>query len=326
MDKFAVIYGKNDARSALTPAVTDVSWSSQRDEIARSMTVRLRDIPTVSVAGMLMCFSHRVGKDLLHHKNQFFHGPIIKYEKDEFSGVWEIDAREIGWYLAKNKGTRPYLKGEAGAELQRYIKTTGVDFRCPNLGFNLDERYGTMAHSEVILDVLQKAYERSGYRYHVDAIRTDKHFYLQVVREGTNERVPIFVPEQMEASTAGYDLEDTYTVVTAQKYKDDKIVSSVTKTNADALKTFGRMEEIIEVEEGENPTTIATQRVKAMSSAKQTKKITVRHNDYTLAGLRAGWLVLIKTTVVTKWIVVSADSSWRNGIFTVKLVLERREA
>lgn len=183
-----------------------------------------------------------------------------------------------------------------------------------------------MAHSEVILDVLQKAYERSGYRYHVDAIRTDKHFYLQVVREGTNERVPIFVPEQMEASTAGYDLEDTYTVVTAQKYKDDKIVSSVTKTNADALKTFGRMEEIIEVEEGENPTTIATQRVKAMSSAKQTKKITVRHNDYTLAGLRAGWLVLIKTTVVTKWIVVSADSSWRNGIFTVKLVLERREA
>lgn len=326
MDKFAVIYGKNDARSALTPAVTDVSWSSQRDEIARSMTVRLRDIPTVSVAGMLMCFSHRVGKDLLHHKNQFFHGPIIKYEKDEFSGVWEIDAREIGWYLAKNKGTRPYLKGEAGAELQRYIKTTGVDFRCPNLGFNLDERYGTMAHSEVILDVLQKAYERSGYRYHVDAIRTDKHFYLQVVREGTNERVPIFVPEQMEASTAGYDLEDTYTVVTAQKYKDDKIVSSVTKTNTDALKTFGRMEEIIEVEEDENPTTIATQRVKAMSSAKQIKKITVRHNDYTLAGLRAGWLVLIKTTVVTKWIVVSADSSWRNGIFTVKLVLERREA
>lgn len=326
MDKFAVIYGKNDARSALTPAVTDVSWSSQRDEIARSMTVRLRDISTVSVAGMLMCFSHRVGKDLLHHKNQFFHGPIIKYEKDEFSGVWEIDAREIGWYLAKNKGTRPYLKGEAGAELQRYIKTTGVDFRCPNLGFNLDERYGTMAHSEVILDVLQKAYERSGYRYHVDAIRTDKHFYLQVVREGTNERVPIFVPEQMEASTAGYDLEDTYTVVTAQKYKDDKIVSSVTKTNTNALKTFGRMEEIIEVEEDENPTTIATQRVKAMSSAKQIKKITVRHNDYTLAGLRAGWLVLIKTTVVTKWIVVSADSSWRNGIFTVKLVLERREA
>ncbi|MHA2856931.1 XkdQ/YqbQ family protein [Paenibacillus lautus] len=326
MDKFAVIYGKNDARSALTPAVTDVSWSSQRDEIARSMTVRLRDIPTVSVAGMLMCFSHKGGKSLLHHKNQFFHGPIIKYDRDEFSNVWEIEAREIGWYLAKNKGTRPYLKGEAGAVLQKYIQSTGVDFRCPKLGFNLDERYGTMAHSEVILDVLQKAYERSGYRYHVDAIRTEKHFYLQVVREGTNERVPIFVPEQMEASTVGYNMEDTYTVVTAQKYKDDKIVSSVTKTNTDALKTFGRMEEIIEVEEDENPTTVATQRVKAMSSAKQTKKITVRHEDYTLAGLRAGWLVLIKTTVVTKWIVESADTSWSNGIFTVKLVLERREA
>lgn len=156
MDKFAVIYGKQDARSALTPAITDISWSSQRGEIARSMTVRLRDIPTVSVAGMLMCFSHRIGKALLHHKNQFFHGPIIDYEQDEFTRAWEIKAREIGWYLAKNKGVRPYLKGEAGAELQKYIQTTGVDFRCPKLGFNLDERYGTMAHSEIILDVLQK--------------------------------------------------------------------------------------------------------------------------------------------------------------------------
>lgn len=326
MDKFAVVYGKQDARAALAPAITDISWSSQRDEIARSMTVRLRDIPTISVAGMLMCFSHKVGKSLLHHKNQFFHGPIIDFEQDEFTGAWEIKAREIGWYLARNKGARPYLKGEAGAELQKYIKTTGVDFRCPKLGFNLDERYGTMAHSEVILDVLQKAYERSGYRYHVDVVRTETNFYLQVMREGMNEVVPIFVPEQLEASSAGYNIEETYTVVTAQKYKDDKLSASVTKTNASALKTFGRMEEIIEVEEDENPTTVATQRVKAMAKPKQIKRITVRHEDHTLAGLRAGWLVLIKTTVVTKWIVESADTTWSNGIFTVKMVLERREA
>jgi hypothetical protein len=183
-----------------------------------------------------------------------------------------------------------------------------------------------MAHSEVILDVLQKAYERSGYRYHVDAIRTETNFYLQVVREGTNERVPIFVPEQMEASSAGYNIEDTYTVVTAQKYKDDKLSASVTKTDASALKTFGRMEEIVEVEEDENPTTVATQRLKGVSKPKQIKKITVRHEDHTLAGLRVGWLVLIKTTVVTKWIVESVDTTWSKGIFTLKLVLERREA
>ena len=255
-----------------------------------------------------------------------FHGPIIKYEKDEFTNDWEVEAREISWYLAKNKGTRPYLKGEAGEELQRFIQTTGIDFRCPKLGFTLDERYGTMAHSDLILDVLQKAYERSGYHYYLDIIRTDQSFYLQVTREGTNAKVPIFIPSQMEGSTAGYSLEETYTVVTAQKYKDDKLVSSVTKSDAGGIKTLGRMEEILEVGEDEDPASVATQRLKAMSAPKQIKRITVKHEDHTLAGLRAGWLVLIKTDHISKWIVENADSSFRNGVYTVKLVLERREA
>ncbi|MDO7908423.1 hypothetical protein Q5741_18645 [Paenibacillus sp. JX-17] len=326
MDHFAVIFGKQDARSPLTDAVTELSWSSQRDEIARSMSVRMKDAPDIHVAGMLMCFSQQTRGVLLHAKNQFFHGPIIKVEKDEFTNAWELEANEISWYLAKNKGTRPYLKGDAGEELQRFIRTTGIDFRCPKLGFTLDERYGTMPHSELILDVLQKAYERSGYRYHLDVIRTDQSFYLQVTREGTNTKVPIFIPDQMEASTAGYSLEETYTVVTAQKYKDDKLIASVTKSDAGGIKTLGRMEEILEVEENENPATVATQRLKSLSTPKQIKKITVKHEDHTLAGLRAGWLVLIKTDHVSKWIVESADTSFRNGLYTVQLVLERREA
>ncbi|ASA21952.1 XkdQ/YqbQ family protein [Paenibacillus donghaensis] len=326
MDNFAIIYGKDSNRHLLTDAAVELSWSSARDEIARSATVRLRNASDFKVAGMLMCFSQQVkGVGVLHHKNQFFHGPIIKYEQNEFTDEWEVEAREISWYLAKNKGVRPYLKGESGAELQRYIKTTGIDFRCPKLGFNIDERYGTMFHSEVILDVLQKAYERSGYRYHVDVVRTDTSFYLQVVREGTNTLVPVFIPEQMEASTAGYSIEDTYTVVTVQKYKDDKLSSSVTKTAAGAVKAMGRMEEILEAEEDEDPATVATQRLKSLSVAKQIKKITVKHEDHTLSGLRAGWMVLIKTDHTSKWIVESAESSFKNGMYTVKLELERRQ-
>lgn len=120
-------------------------------------------------------------------------------------------------------------------------------------------------------------------------------------------------------------MDETYTVVTAQKYKDDKLASSVTKTAAGAVQAMGRMEEIIEVEEDEDPATIATQRLKALSQAKQIKKITVKHEDHTLAGLRAGWMVLIKTDHTSKWIVESAESSFKNGLYTVKLELERRE-
>lgn len=134
MDNFAVVYGKDSKRILLTGAAVELSWSSARDEMTRSLNVRMRDAADIKVAGLLMCFSQQLsGVGVLHHKNQFFYGPIIKYEQNEFSQEWEIDVREISWYLAKNKGVRPYLKGEAGGELQRYIKTTGIDFRCPLL-------------------------------------------------------------------------------------------------------------------------------------------------------------------------------------------------
>ncbi|GED16419.1 XkdQ/YqbQ family protein [Aneurinibacillus migulanus] len=326
MEKFAVVYGKQNVRHTLTEALVDLSWSSNRDEITRNMTVRLRNAPPVEQAGMLMCFARRTQEQLLHHKNQFFHGPIISYEEDEFTNEWQLEGRELGWYLAKNKGTRPYLKGEAGAELQKYIQSTGVDFRCPVLGFSIDERYGTMTHSEVILDVLQKAYEHTGYRFYLEYLRTDQSYYIVVAREGTNNQVPVFIRDQMESSSRGSSIEDTYTVVTAQKWKDEKIASSVTKSNAGAVTNLGRMEEIIEVEEKEDPATIATQKLIELSNPKLTRKITVKHEDPMLCGLRAGWLVLIQEAEYkSKWIVVSEQTSFKNGMYTVQLDLERRQ-
>lgn len=326
MKDFAVVYGKQNVRHILTDAIVDLSWSSHREEITRSMTVRLRNAPPIQVAGMLMCFGKRSKEQLLHYQNQFFHGPIISFEENEFTHEWELEAREIGWYLAKNKGTRPYLKGPAGSELQTYIKSTGIDFRCPDLGFSIDERYGTMAHSEVVLDVLQKAYEHTGYRFYLEYIRKDQSFYIVVAREGRNTIVPVFIQNQMEESSRGASIEDTYTVVTAQKWKDDKIVSSVTKANTGAITNLGRMEEIIEVEEKENPTTIATQKLVELSNPKLIKKITVKHEDHTLCGLRAGWLVLIQEEKYkSKWVIVSEQTTFSNGIYTVQLELERRE-
>ncbi|AMA74016.1 MULTISPECIES: hypothetical protein [Aneurinibacillus] len=323
---FAVVYGKQNVRHILTDALTDLSWSSNRDEITQTMTARLRNAPPIQEAGMLMCFAKRSKHQLLNQMNQFFHGPIISWEKNEFTDEWEITAKELGWYLTKNDGTRPYLKGEAGAELQRYIQSTGVDFRCPNLGFSIDERYGTRPHSEIVLDVLQKAYEHTGYRFYIEYIRTDQSYFMVVTREGRNTRVPVFVREQMEASSIRKSIEDVYTVVTAQKWKDDKVVSSVTKKNDGAIKNIGRMGKIIEVEEGEDPAAIATYKLYELSNPRPTKKITVRHSDHTLSGLRAGWLVLIQEEKYkSKWVVVSADTTFKNGVYTVQLTLEGRE-
>ncbi|MBN6186306.1 hypothetical protein JQN58_04815 [Aneurinibacillus sp. BA2021] len=326
MSDFAVVYGKQNVRHILTEAIVDLSWSSNREEISRTMTARLRDIPPIQTAGKFMCFAKRTKEQLMHAKNQFFHGPIIDYDQNEFTNEWELQVREIGWYLAKNKGTRPYLKGPAGDELQKYIKSTGIDFRCPSLNFSIDARYGTIHHSEVVLDVLQKAYEHTGYRFYLEYIRTDQGYAVVVTREGTNTRVPVFVREQMEASSSGESIEETYTVVTTQKWKDDKMVSSVTKVNAGAVNNLGRMEEIIEVEENEDPATVADKRLVGLSNPKKTKKITVKHSDHTICGLRAGWLVLIQEqTYKSKWVVVSEQTVFKNDMYTVQMELERRE-
>ncbi|BAU28953.1 hypothetical protein DFP93_103200 [Aneurinibacillus soli] len=325
MDNFAVVYGKQNIRHILTDAIAELSWSSNREEITRSLTARLRDIPPIQAAGMFMCFAKQSANSLFHATNQFFHGPIISFEENEFTHEWEMQAREIGWYLAKNKGMRPYLKGKAGTELQTYIRSTGVDFRCPDLGFSIDERYGTMFHSEIILDVLQKAYEHTGYRFYLEYLRTDQSYYIVVAREGTNTRVPVFVRDQMEASSRGSSIEDVYTVVTAVKYKDDKAIATVTKTDIGALNNLGRMEEIIEVEEKENPSTIATQKLTELSNVKQTKKITVRHEDHSLSRMRAGWLVLIQeSTYKSKWVIISEQTTFKNGTYTVQMELEGR--
>jgi hypothetical protein len=326
MDDFAVVYGKQNVRHILTDALVDISWSSNRDEITRNMTARLRNIPDIQEAGLLMCFAKRTQNQLLNPTNQFFHGSILNYEENEFTNEWEITAKEVSWYLCKNDGTRPYLKGEAGAELQNYIKTTGVDFRCPNLGFQIDERYGTRPHSEIVLDVLQKAYEHTGYRFYVECLRTSNSYFLVVTREGRNTIVPVFIREQMEESSRGSSIEDTYTVVTAQKWKDDKMISSVTKTNAGAVNNLGRMEKIIEVQENEDPTTIANQKLIELSNPKRTKKITVRHSDHKLSGLRSGWLVLIQEdTYKSKWVVVTANTTYKNGTYIMQLELEGRQ-
>lgn len=320
---FSVIYGKQSVRHNLTDICKEISWSSARDEICQSISLQLKDAPAMQEAGMIMVFGQRMPSvPLLNQLNQIFHGPIIEPVTDDFTHETAVSGYELGWYLSKNKATRPYLKGEAGTELQNFVRSSGINFSCPKLGFSIDNRYNTGPISEIVLDVLKRARDHTGYYYYVDH-RRDK---LTVVREGTNTIVPVFAKEQMTASTRSRSIEGTYTVVTVQKWKDDKLVQSITKENAGAIKNLGRMEEIIEAEENENPTTIATQMLQLLSNPKLKRNITVRHSNHALCFLRAGWLVMTQeATYKQKWIVTKSDTSYRNGEYIVSMELEWRE-
>lgn len=131
----------------------------------------------------------------------------------------------------------------------------------------------------------------------------------------------------LESSSIGESIEDVYTVVTVERYKDDKLASQVTIENESLIKQIGRMQKVIDAGEDKNLAALAAKQLSELSRIPRTRSITVRHQDDQAARLHAGWLIRIleKDHVsITDWIVTSSNTHWKGGFYTVDLQLERR--
>jgi len=312
------IYGKGSTRIELTPSALELSWSSSRGQIAQTCDIRIKEAPQLEAAGFLMLFA----KDL-NERDQFFHGTIIRPERDDKTLDLQANAYEIAWYLAQNDVSRPRLNGDAGKELERIIKATGINFSCPAFGFTVKDRLPTQSYSALYTSLTEQAYEKTGIRYFVQAQR-DK---LYVLPEGGNTYVPILRATMLEKSSTGENLEGVYTVVTVERYKGDQQLGSVTKEDSKLVKQIGRMHKIIDAGESTDLSGIASRQLSTLSKIPKTRSITVHHSDPGAAKIRAGWMIKIlekdnKTT--TDWIVTSCNAHWKGGEYTMDLQLERR--
>ncbi|MED4749955.1 hypothetical protein [Brevibacillus choshinensis] len=314
-----VIYGKESTRYELTPQTLEISWSSSRGQIAQNCDIRLKDAPPLQPAGFLMVFS---GYEL-KESQQFFHGPILSPMRDDKTGDLTATAYELSWYLQKNPAPRTRVNGDAGTELQRLIKATGINFSCPAFGFSVKERISPQPFTSLFTSFTEQAYEKTGFRYFVQHQR-DK---LSVLPEGANSVIPMFKASMLESSSTGESIEEVYTVVTVEKYKDDAVASSVTKENASLIKQIGRMETVIDAGEEKNLSSLASKQLANLSKIPRTRSITVKHEDDNAARLRAGWLIKIQekdNVTITDWIVTSCNARWKGGQYTMDLQLEGR--
>lgn len=314
-----VIYGKESTRYDLTNHVLDLSWSSSRGQIAQSCDFKIRNAPPLQSAGFLMVFS---GYDL-KESQQFFHGPIVRFERDDKTGDLSGTAYELSWYLQKNETSRLKLSGDAGKELERIIKASGIKFSCPAFGFEVKDRLGSQSYTALYTSLTEQAYEKTGFRYFVQHQR-DK---LTVLPEGQNSVVPMFKASMLENTSTGESIEEVYTVVTVERYKDDKVVASATKESADLIKQIGRMEKVVDAGEDKNVAAIASRQLAILSKLPKTRSITARHEDNNAARIRAGWLIKIMekdNKTITDWIVTSCNAHWKGGQYTMDLQLERR--
>lgn len=315
-----VIYGKEATRYDLTSQALELSWSSSRGQIAQNCDIKIKDAPPLQSAGFLMLFS---GYEL-KESQQFFHGPILNPMRDNKTGDLTATAYELSWYLQKNPAPRTKLNGDAGAELQRLIRATGIKFTCPNFGFEVKERISSQSFTALFTSLTEQAYEKTGFRYFVQHQR-DK---LTVLPEGANSVIPMFKASMLESSSTGESIEEVYTVVTVEKYKDDKVAASVTKENTNLIKQIGRMETVIDAGEEKNLDSMAANQLATLSMIPQTRSITVKHEDDNAAKLRAGWLIKIlekDNVTITDWIVTSCNARWKGGQYTMDLQLERRK-
>nr|WP_206529562.1 hypothetical protein [Brevibacillus sp. SYP-B805] len=303
----------------MTPAVLDLSWSSSRGQIAQSCDIRIKNSPPLQSAGFLMLFS---GYEL-KESQQFFHGPIINPLRDDKTSDLTATAYELAWYLQKNETSRIKLDGDAGKELERVIRTTGINFSCPAFGFTVKDRFSSQSFAALYTTLTEQAYEKTGKRYFIQPQR-DK---LIILPEGGNTLVPMFRASLIESSSTGESIEEVYTVVTVERYKDDKVAQSVTEENASLIKQIGRMQKVIDAGEETGVSSLATRQLAELSKIPRTRSITVHHQDGNAAKIRAGWLVKIMekdNKTITDWIVTSCNARWKGGWYTMDLQLERR--
>lgn len=314
-----VIYGKEHIRYDLTPAVLELSWSSSRGQLAQTCDVRIKEPPPLQSAGFFMLFSG----DQLQETQQFFHGPLVQMSRDDKTGDLTGTAYELGWYLQKNEVSRIKLNGDVGTELGRIISASGIRFSCPPFGFSSKERLPAQSYASLFTSLTEQAYEKTGVRYFVQYQR-DK---LTVVREGGNSVIPMFKASMLESSSTGESIEEVYTVVTVERYKDDQVASSVSKANDSLIKTIGRMQKVIDAGEETNLSSLAAKQLSELSRIPRTRSITVRHDDGQAACLRAGWMIKIlekDNRTISDWIVTSCQARWKGGWYTMDLQLERR--
>ncbi len=314
-----VIYGKDASRIDLTKATLELSWTSSRGQIAQNVDINIRQAPPMQAAGFLMLFS---GNDL-KESQQFFHGPVVKFERDDKTGDLSATAYELSWYLQKNETSRIKLSGDAGTELARIIKAAGVNISCPPFGFTMKERQSSQSYAALFTTLTEKAFEKTGKRYFIQHQR-DK---LTVLPEGGNSVVPMFQSSMLEKCSTGESIEEVYTVVTVEKYKGDNVSTSVTKENAALSKQIGRMQKVIDAGEDKNVASLAAKQLAELSKIPRTRSISVRHEDEQAARLRAGWLIKIMEKdkkTITEWIVTNCNARWKGGQYTMDLQLERR--
>lgn len=315
-----VIYGRGSERITLTPNVLELSWSSSRGQLSQVCDMTILNSPPLASAGFIMLF-----EGSLNSKDQIFHGPIVRFQRDDHSKDLSATAYEISWYLTKNEVTRLKLSGDPGNQLNQIIGAAGdgIKFSCPALGFSMKERTSAQSYASLYSMIMDKAYERTGIRYYLYH-RRDQLF---VTPEGKNSLVPVFQAVSLDSSSTGESIEEVYNIVRVEKYKNDKLVSSVTKQDTASMNKIGYMQKIIDAGEEKDLASLAARELKRLTKIPVTRSITVRHNDPTAAKIRAGWRIDIiesdgKTT--TSWIVTSCKASWRINEYTMQLELERR--
>lgn len=313
-----VIYGKESTRIDLTPAVKDISWSSSRGQMAQTCELYIHDPPVLEAAGFLMVFTGQ-----LNEAEQIFHGPIVRFQRDEMTGGLQATAYELSWYFQKNETSRILVKGDAGKELERIIRATGISFSAPSFGFQVNERISAQSYANLYTTLTEKAWEQTGVRYFLQH-RRDK---LSVIPEGGNSQIPLFRAGMLSASSSGESIEELYTVVKVERYAGDKVASSVTKEHGELIKKMGRMQKVIDAGEEKNLGILASSQLSKLSKLTKTRSITVMHENHLAAFLRSGWAIKIMEKdgkTITDWIVNSCRTRWKQDQYTMDLELERR--
>lgn len=294
--------------SQLVPSVT---WSGEYNQCSRRLEFSIlvsptdRNIPVVSIAlgNVVRLYEGNV---------ELFVGYIFKREKDTDGNVIDIVCLDAGVYLLRNK----YSYKFSNVSCENITKRIASDFGIPlgsvaTTGIVINKNFLGVDLYSIIMSSYNEASSKNSIKYMI----TFSGGKLNVIEKGTVQLSVVLEPgSKLFKSSYSESIERMVNAVSVFN-KDDKLIETI--KNDDHIKLYGLMKDYYRQVDGVDYKSKARFMLKGIERKVSTTTI----GDINCV---TGKAVIVKepyTGLNGKFFIDGDTHSWKNGIYTCKLVL-----
>lgn len=297
----------------ITQLVTQVVWSGDYQQAARTLTLSITvsptdaNLPTVKIAmGNMVKLFDDDGSEL-------FRGYAFSRDKSNANSEMPITAYDAMIYLIKSKGTYNFKKMTA----EDITRKVASDFGIPIgklVATKIPQSF--IADAQAITDIINQAYTNAGSQNGKKYMINMNKGLLNVAEKGSIAASYI-LSDSTNISDSQYT-ESIENVIDRVKIYDDKNNQIGMVQNVNDVKSYGILQDIYKKESGKNANAVAKSMLKSIERA---SNLTALGNKDCTTG-NAVTIQEPYTGVKGKFLINTDQHTWQDGQHTMQLTLD----